>query len=325
VSAGGANLAVVLVTADHFASLRRTVRYLREQTIRDQIELVLVGPRADSFADLEPHEADGFAGWRTLAVGPIDEVERALGAGVARTTAPVVALLENHVYPDPDWASAILDAHRGPWAAVGSEIRNANPKTAASWVEHFLTYGFHDQSMPGGEVKRVPRNNTTYKRSVLMEFGDRLPDLLARDGGFLEELRAHGYRFYRESRSRMQHLNPSRVYPVLALRLLSSRASAATRARTERWSTARRLAYVASSPLFPILRLRALWPQLRVHPERRVLPSIAPLLAVALVLDAIGQAIGFAFGAGDSAARAGIYDLDRQPFLCDAERTGFAS
>jgi len=317
-------LAVVLVTADRGATLRRTLRHLREQTACERIELLLVGPDEASFGDLGPSALAGFAGCRTLAVGSIREVERALGAGVAAATAPLVALLENHVYPEPGWAAAILRAHKGPWAAVGSVICNANPTTATSWVEHFLSYGFHDESASGGEVARVSRNNATFKRAVLVNFGDRLPDVLARDGGLLEELQRHGHRFYLEPQARLRHLNLSRLGPMLMLRVLSARAAAATRARTGDWSLARRVLYVAASPTFPLLRLRALWPRLRSHPARQVLLRIVPLLALALLLDAFGQALGFALGAGESAERAGRYDLERQPYLSAADRAFFA-
>jgi hypothetical protein len=317
-------LAVVLVTSDRFATLRRTLRHLRQQTVRERIEIVLVGPEETAFADLEPQELAGFAGWRTLAAGPIHEAERASAAGVVVVAAPLVALLENHVYPEPGWAAAILRAHQGPWVAVGSTVLNANPATATSWVEHFLSYSFHDQSAAAGEVERVSRNNVTFKRAALAAFGDRLPDVLARDGGLLEELRQRGHCFYREPQARMLHLNPSRLAPLLALRVLSARAAAATRARTGGWSRGRRLLYAVASPAFPLLRLRALWPRLRAHPERRVLPRIAPLFALALVLDAFGQALGFALGAGQSARRAGRYDLNRWPYLCAADRARFA-
>ncbi len=317
-------LAVVLVTADRFATLRRTIRHLRQQAERERMELLLVGPNESSFADLEPRELEGFGGWRTIAAGAIHEVERAFAFGVTATGAPLVALLENHVYPEQGWATATIRAHQGPWAAVGSVIRNANPATAASWVEHFLTYGFHDETAPVGEVARIARNNSTFKRTVLTAFGDRLPDMLARDGGLLEELQRRGERFYREPQARLQHLNPSRVGSILGLRIMSARAAAATRARTGGWSRARRLLYVAGSPFFPLLRLRALWPQLRSHPDRRVLPRIAPLLALTLVVDACGQAWGFGFGSGDAAERAGRYDLIRDPYLCAADRAYFA-
>ena len=316
-------LTVIVVTSGRGATVRRTVGHLRAQTIAHRLELVLVGPADDAFDDLEPSTLAGFAGVQRLAPGPITEVERAFAPGVRTASAPLVALLENHVYPDPEWAEAIVAAFDGPWSAVGSVITNANTDTATSWVEHFLTYGFHDDSAPGGEVARVARNNTVFRRDVLMAFDDRLPAILARDGGLLETLRRDGHRFFRQPAARMQHLNPSRLRSMLRLRLHSARASSDTRARTGGWRFGRRLLYVAASPVFPLLRLRALWPRLRAHPSRAVLPRIAPVFVLALVVESLGQAIGFATGAGDSALQAGQYDLDRAPHLTASERARF--
>jgi hypothetical protein len=316
-------LTVVLVTAKHSATLKRTIRYLSSQTVVDRIELILVGPDEYSLHGFEPSDLGKFHSYRTLIVGKVTEVERAFASGIVAGSAPVVALLENHVYPEPEWGSAIVRAHDGPWAVVGGVVYNANPHTATSWVEHLLSYGFHDETAPTGEVKRVSRNNSTFKRNVLEVFGDRLPDILARDGGLIDELQRRSLRSYREPAARLAHLNLSRVGPMLHLRLLSARAAAATRARAECWPLRRRLIYVAASPLFPLFRMRALWSRLRTGAARSLLPQIGPLLALALVLDAVGQAWGFAFGAGSSAERAGRYDLDREPYLCAADRARY--
>jgi hypothetical protein len=112
---------------------------------------------------------------------------------------------------------------------------------------------------------------------------------------------------------------------MLTLRLHSARASSATRARTGKWSAGRRMLYVIASPVFPLLRLRTLWPRLSRPPLRKQLLRISPLLAVALLVDAIGQASGFALGEGKSALKAGRYDLDREPFLTAADRAEFMS
>lgn len=319
-----ADLAVVLVTPRDASILRGTLRCLREQTARDRIEVVLVGPDSRAFDDLDPATMGGFAGWRTVTTSPILETERALGVGAAAARAPLVALLENHVYPDRDWAAAVLAAHRGPWVAVGSVVDNANRASATSWVEHLLSYGFHDSSMPGGEGKRVSRNNLVFKRSVLSEYGARLPEALARDGGLLEEVQRAGGRCYRESAARLAHLNISRLGAMLTLRIHSARARAATRARTEGWAPSKRWLYVLASPVIPLLRLRALWPRLRSRSGDRVPHRIWPLLAFTLLFDALGQAIGFAAGAGDAAERAGHFDLDRHRYLSNADRARFA-
>jgi len=316
-------LTVIMATPERGATLCRPLRFLGRQTVRERIELILIGPDAGTFDDLDPALLAGFAACRTLAVGPIDEVERAFAPGIEAASAPVVALLENHVYPNPGWAEAIVRAHDGPWQVVGCVISNANTATATSVVEHLMSYIFHDEGAPVGEVDRVSRNNTTYKREALTAFGERLPDTLARDGGLMDELRAGGARFYRAAGAQLEHLNPSRIGAMLSLRLHSARASAATRARSERWGAGRRLLYVLASPLFPLLRLRTLWPRLTSPPLRAEVPRIAPLLLLALLVDAVGQAAGFALGEGDSAVTAGRYDLDREPFLTAADRAEF--
>ncbi len=267
------DLTVIMATPGRCATLNRPLRFLQKQKNRERIELILLGPMDSSFDDLDPALVAGFARCRTLAVGPIDEVERAFAPGIAAATAPVVALLENHVYPEPQWGEAVVSAYRGPWDVVGCVISNANLATATSWVEHLLSYVFHDELAPAGEVERVSRNNTTYRTEVLTAYGERLPDLLARDGGLMEELRRQGARFYREPQARMTHLNPSLTGSMLRLRLHSARASSSTRARTGGWSTGRRLAYVAASPLFPLLRIRALWPRLWSPPVRRAIAA----------------------------------------------------
>jgi hypothetical protein len=172
-------------------------------------------------------------------------------------------------------------------------------------------------------VERVSRNNSTFKRNALLAFDDRLDGALQRDGGLMEELRSRGARSFRSPEARLYHLNPSKISAMLHLRVHSARASASTRARLGRWSGARRFLYVLASPLFPLLRLRVLWPRLVRPPVRTRFFRVAPLLLFTLLFDAFGQALGFALGSGRSAAIAARYDLDRAPHLTAADRAEF--
>lgn len=316
------DLSVILVTPHRFAPLRRTVRHLREQSVVGRIELILLGPEDDSFDDLDPAEVTPFAGIRTLAVGPVETVERAYPRGIRIARGSVVALLENHVYPDPDWAESILEAHEGPWAAVGSVHRNALPANPVSWTEHLLTYGMHDEATPGGEVSAIARNNPTFKRSLFDDFGDELGDVLSRDGGFQAELRRRGHRFFRQQHAQLEHLSPSLLRGSF-FRFHSARAWAATRARTGGWSSSRRLGYTLASPIFPLLRLRALWPVLRHGLRGLRLPRVLPMLGLGLLIDAAGQACGYVLGPGSSVEKIAGSDLDRLPWARDGFRERF--
>ena len=55
--------------------------------------------------------------------------------------APIVALAEDHCFPEPGWADALIRAHQGPWAVVGPVVRNANPATIVSWCDFVIGYG----------------------------------------------------------------------------------------------------------------------------------------------------------------------------------------
>src|ERR1041385_7570110 len=129
-----AALSVVIATPDTFETIRRTVGRLREQTARDEIELVVVVPSASALAPITG-AFDAFASHVVVEVGAVRSIGEANAAGGRRASAPIVALPEDHVLPDPGWAEALIRAHEGAWAAVGVAVRNANPATRISWAD----------------------------------------------------------------------------------------------------------------------------------------------------------------------------------------------
>ena len=126
---GAPRLSVVIVTPDAFAAIRRTVECLARQSALGALELVVVAP---SLAALDADEAllAAFPRVVRVACGPVGSIGPANAAGVRHASAPIVALAEDHAFPDPEWAERLIAAHDGPWAAVGPSVRNANPASA---------------------------------------------------------------------------------------------------------------------------------------------------------------------------------------------------
>jgi predicted dehydrogenase len=310
-------LAVVVVTPDSFGTIRRTVRHLRAQTVCDKIELILVGPTLEGLRHRHADETQGFASVVEIPVGRIENVDKAAAYGVYEARAAVVALVEDHAYPEPEWAEALLAAHKGPWAAVGSVMLNANPESALSWTNLLLAYGSWVEPVDGGETRSVSRHNISFKQAALAAYGRNLEAMLARDGGLLKHMLARGDRFYLEPRARIRHANPSRLSSTVTLRLGGGRISGATRAKLERWSVARRMLYVVSAPLFPFLRAR---PLRRKIFSAGLFPRAFPAIVMGLTLDGIGQAIGFLLGAGDTAEKLADFEVDRLRHVTPSDR-----
>jgi hypothetical protein len=196
-------------------------------------------------------------------------------------------------------------------------MENANPGTALSWANLLLAYGTWVEPVAGGETGSVSRHNLSYKRAVLEQYGAELETFLGRDGGFLDRLRRDGHRFYLEPTARIHHANPSRLSSTVALRLNGGRLYGATRSRLERWSPLRRTLYVLGGPLIPLVRAGPIH-----HKVFRagLFPRAYPALLLCLVLDGIGQMLGYALGPGASARTLAHFEVNRPRHMTKRDR-----
>jgi len=133
-------LSVILAVTDGYPIVRRTLRHLAAQTIATDIEMVFV---ADSSTPLNVPEQvlSAFHSWQSVQVGKLQCIGQANAAGVLKAKAEIIALAEDHCFPEPSWAAHLLKAQEGEWAAVGPAVMNANPDSAVSWADFFLGYG----------------------------------------------------------------------------------------------------------------------------------------------------------------------------------------
>ena len=297
-------LSVIVITPDDYETVRETVRRLRAQTVREKLELLIVAPSAAGL-DLDASELECFGGWLVVEVGEFTSTGRARAAGVRRSSAPVVALAEEHCYPAPGWAGALIERHREGWAAVGPVVANANPRGATSWANFLISFAPWAEPRAGGEADSLPWHNSSYKRALLWEYGDALGEVLEAEGLIHRDLRAKGHRLYVEPAAGAEHLNITRAGSYLREQFHAGRRFAAARSRRESWSPSRRALYTFGTAVTPALKLRDVWRE--VSRRRAGLPELPsrvwPALAVGLAAHAAGEMAGYAFGAGDSYRR----------------------
>jgi hypothetical protein len=310
-------LSVVIATRDGWAPIGRTIHFLAEQTVADRIEVVLASFGGGVVRD-PPSAVERLAGYRVVDAQAARSLPEARAIGAAGATAPVVAFGEDHAFPLPDWAAALLARHEEPWAVVGPVVRNANPDRAASRADFALGYALFCEGQVGGEVGATTGHNSAYKREVLVRYADELEAGLGSEWSFHARLRSRGERIYLEPRAIVRHVNFSRARPFFAATFKSALAGAATRA--EGWSAPRRAFYAAGSVVLPVLRLAH---TMRILPDRQRGEVRGPallMLFAALVCDAAGQAAGFVNTRPDDAQRS-VSDLEveRVRFVTAAE------
>jgi GT2 family glycosyltransferase len=311
-------MSVVITTPDSYETIRKTVSHLRRQTVREALELVIVAP---SRAQLQVDESEisDFAGYTVVEAGNIESIGRSNALGIRRAKAPIVVLAEDHCFPDADWAEKLINAHRGEWTVVGPAFRNANPETGISWADLFLGYGPFLWPTPAREVEFLPGHNSSYKRDVLLAYGDRLESMMEAETVLHWDLRANGHRLYLESAACVSHMNFSLWRSWIPSQYLNGRVFAGARAR--QMSAPRRIGYAVGSPLIPLVRLLRIGSRAirSSHLRPRFFQGL-PALLIGLTVDGAAQFVGYLLGPGDSVSQVGKFEFHRVRRITERDR-----
>ena len=314
---GSPEMSVVIV-ADRYPTIRKTIRHLRAQTVKETLEIVIVTPSAGKL-DLEQSQCKDFFQVRVLEVDSISPLSRARAAGVHQASAPLVGFVESHSYPDSLWAEAMIEAHRQAWAVVGPSVDNANPGTMVSWANFLLDYGRWFEPHTAAEIDDLPGHNSSYKRSILLQYGSELEAMFEAETALHWDLYKKGHRLYLEPRAKLYHLNVSLISSWVPERFHTGRRFAAARARS--WSALRRLLYMGGSPIIPMVRLPRLLRDIHRSAGRQdLLPRVLPALITGVIVGSFGEMIGYGFGSGESALKLSKMELHKVPHLLKRER-----
>ncbi|MGJ5818419.1 Gfo/Idh/MocA family protein [Paludibaculum fermentans] len=316
-------LSLVCSTTRDYDAIRTTVSYLRRQTIASKLELILVGPSEAALCG-PAAETEAFGAVQRIGIGEVRSIAHANAAGVRAARGRLVVFTEDHCFPEPEWAEALVAAHEGPYAVVGPVMRNGNPDTLVSWCDFLIGYGPWMEPMAACSPDFLPGHNSCYKRDILLELGGRMEALLEAETVLHYELSANGIPLRVEPAARARHINYSRLSVWIPVQLLCGRLFGGSRAMA--WSWKRKWFYAAASPLIPAVRLwRCAREMHKPGRSRALFWKMLPLLSFGLVLDGIGQMAGYLWGAGDSMRRLAFYEFNRADHVKLQERALWTS
>lgn len=302
-------LSAVLVAGSRRDRAQRVVDAVAAQTAVNDIELVIVDlARAGTPRFKVPDSL------RSVYLSRPDVARWGIARceGVRGATGEVVAFIEDHCFPEPEWASILIEEHRNGWGAVGYAFKSGNPESFVARASLLGRYGDFVHPAHRRQAALVGGNNVSYKRDLLLSFGKELEDLLSIDFNLQEMLSKRGVPLFIESRALAAHENFQSVVEEGITGHHYCRLLAAKRAQTQKWSRFRKIVHGIGAPIgSPAIRL---WRLIRGLKGRRVLWPLAirsvPVIAVIYFFDSIGESLGYLVGAGNSEHWALHWELD---------------
>ncbi len=314
---------VILATMEGPETLTRLLARLKAQSVAPHLELVIAAPAAavGALQSIEPDQLGAIS----VVQSDMTTTARARATAIRAARAPVVIFVEDHAFPvGDDWAERLIAAHEGPYAAVGPIMQNANPRTATSWASFMVEYAAWFRADAPGEADTVPGHNSSYKRGVLLEYGNEMTDILEAEWVLHRDLREKGHALWLDPHIVVEHMNFSRPEKAVVLQFLAGRMFAASRRRG--WSPWRRLLFAGAAPLIFVRRVVRVTAQAERSPEARPhLWRAMPMMLLLLAASALGEGLGYAFGDGGRRGAYGRLEYERWRFVITDEAGMMAS
>jgi len=219
------------------------------------------------------------------------------------STAPIIAVTEDHCVPTPGWAKTIttaFDNGEPELVAVGGSVVNGVTDTGLDWATYLCEYSFFSPPVAEGESAVIPGMNVAYRRAAL----EGVPrDLLT--SGFWETtvhplLLERGGRFLSLNDLVMLHKKRFSWGLFASQRFIYSRYYAGCRFGGASFAK-RAAASLASLALPPLLIARAV-PAARRKGLGREMLRASPHLLAFYVIWAVGESVGALRGSGKALA-----------------------
>lgn len=228
------------------------------------------------------------------AAGSREHHDELRARGLAKARGDLVGLLEDHARPDPRWCARAVEAHEGPWSAVGGAIEN-DVERPLNWAVYFCDFYRYLNPVPAGDAERVSDANVVYRRADL-EAIRPVWETSFNEPAVNGALAARGARLALDPRLVVhQHRVGLTLTDALGERFVWGRSYAAGRAPT--LGTGRRILVTALSPALPPLLLVRMAAAIRRKgrggiPFLRALPLTALLTAAWSAGEAVGTITG---------------------------------
>jgi hypothetical protein len=311
-------LSVIVAVPDNFETVRLLIRYLARQTIREQLEIVFVVPSKTEFK-IERAELKHFFQHKVIETGPFKSLNHARVAGIRESSAAVVVLTEDHCFPSDEWAQALVESHKNHWAGVGPVVGLANIHSNIAWANYFIQYSPWIKPSTSAIVADIPGHNSSYKKQILMAYGEMLEPMMDFEYVLHQDLQKKGHQLYMDCRAETYHLFMTDIKPSLQEHFCIGQLLAAS--RTRHFTFFKRLQLILASPLVPVVRfIRIIRDIYRYGWQKELLPGIIPWLFIGLTVSAVGEWTGFVFGKGRAQSKTIDLDFNRHRFVSSQEK-----
>lgn len=289
------HISFVIPAVNTFGDLQKTIRAIESEQSSATIEVLVVSRLGADFAARARSEFPWISVVEVERDTPIPQMR---GIAFERVTAPVVAVIEDHVQIPTGWVNTALRSQVTAGDVVAGPVANLATHTLVDRAAFICEYSHCLPPVPSAQSDWLPGNSVAYPAPLLRAHAHTVAA-----GGWENELHASmqaaGAKLFFVSELQVGHDKHYSVWEYFSQRYLYARSYAGNRVRAK--GLGPRLAYAAATAALPALLLLRIWQRVSRRPDYRATTLTAlPLLLLFVTSWGAGEFVGYLFGAGQS-------------------------
>ncbi|MEO0569694.1 MAG: glycosyltransferase [Pseudomonadota bacterium] len=314
-------VSVVASTDSDFEVVRRSVELLTDQTVCDQIEMIIVGPNAKKI-QVDEDVVSKFGDYQIVEINDFEVTGASMVAGYKKAKGEFLVFIEEHGFPPVDFTEKLISTFEETGAdIVGYGLTPSNPGYV-SWAHIYQQFGAAVPPQPSGFKNRLGPHHVSYRAGVLPLEDPGIGDLMSNEAALIELLHEKGRKIYFDGQITLKHAQISDFFQLVQHEFLSGVTYGDARYKNQNWSVWKRAFYVLASPLIPFWRTgRAMADMYRSGRLWQLMP-LSPLIMLASTTSGtLGEVVGYTIGSRAWIAdKRSEFELDRYAFVNTADK-----
>ena len=215
---------------------------------------------------------------------------------VEKSSAPILAFVEEHSQAQQGWLMAIIDAFENHnLAGATYSFISGNTNNYISRTGDILEYGLWSAPASKMSSSFMPWNNYIITRSFLMSLETNLDQLFENDTLIYDHIRRTNSNYMQINNAVLAHIGHDNLIGLIRGSFYGCQLLAHQRVRVGQWRWGRRLAYAVSVPLLvPFMRMGRLFRHYLTTPHRMwSLIEALPMIILLYFVGSFSEGIGY--------------------------------
>lgn len=305
-------LSVFTIGLESAADCREAIESLAKQDLAHELELLIVSKSAEG---VDEGVLQRFWAVRHVPLPESRECGAAMAAAVRAAQCPYVTYAEEHATFEPGWADALIRAHEAGHDVVGFAMLNNNPEKMVSWAHLYGQFGPVVAPAESGPVQLLGGHHASYRTAMLLSYGPLLQAMMEDESALFLDWKSKGGVLWLAGDAESGHINVADFWAYCKLDFNGQRGLGSARARAGNFSLLKRIVFACACPLVPLVRMKRIVSHIfRTGRQGQLLPWVLLPMIPALSAGALGEAIGYLWGLGDSAKQRSPLELQRRDY-----------